>query len=564
MNEQKRKPIGILLTVILIAALLTICLELGLSYLRPDTPGSIPKHLIHFAIMFILLGGAVLLCLFCPPFKKLWAWIDEHILDKETRPIAIDIIYAVIAGLMLLHHFYVILYYPTIPAGATKFAPIWIVLAAVTVLLDKSWQKTSFRLAALFLICTFERLYFKKLSITSNNMVFFASAIYALFICLGLFSTLHSSVRKSFLKVLCALWALATLVLCLASLYNAWTGAQIKNLAGSTIYLFEGRLSVFAIPTITSSILGCACIMALVGFALSEHILTKISFLFIAFISMVTNSLTDSRSSFIILATMLAGMICIGLWTIYQNKKALHSTKKTILIITSLAICFAICFFVAVEGQRILGLKFVEIRNKGNIIISTAKAEEIDAKDQLESIVLSQPPQFEQRDVWLSNEASIDNTLSGRIGLWKIILDYIQNNPQNLLCGLSIDGSVAPAIGWPAHCHNLLLQNLLENGLPSLFLLIALFSYGIGFSLRIWKRNNASFWMRVLPLPMVSILLWETVECLSHFSYGHPPMTLLWFFLGATITVSKSLGKAPKTTEQPAIPAESAVTETGE
>lgn len=53
-------------------------------------------------------------------------------------------------------------------------------------------------------------------------------------------------------------------------------------------------------------------------------------------------------------------------------------------------------------------------------------------------------------------------------------------------------------------------------------------------------------------------------ECLTHFSFGHPPMTLFWFFLGATITVSKSLGKAPKAAEQPAIPAESAVTETGE
>ena len=96
MSEQKKKPIGILLTVILISALLTVCLELGLGYLRPDVTGSIPKHLIHFAIMFLLLGGTTLLCLFCPPFKKLWAWLNKNIMTQETRPIAIDIIYAII------------------------------------------------------------------------------------------------------------------------------------------------------------------------------------------------------------------------------------------------------------------------------------------------------------------------------------------------------------------------------------------------------------------------------------------------------------------------------------
>ena len=163
MIERRKNPAGILLTIILISALLTVCLELGLNYLRPGTSGSIPKHLIHFTIMFTLLGGATLLCLFCPPFKKLWAWLDQHVMTAETRPITIDITYAVLAGLMLLHHFYVILYYPAVPSGATKFAPFWIVLAALTVILGKSWRETSFRIAAAFLILNFERLYIEKL-----------------------------------------------------------------------------------------------------------------------------------------------------------------------------------------------------------------------------------------------------------------------------------------------------------------------------------------------------------------------------------------------------------------
>lgn len=564
MNKQKRKPVGILLTVILIAALLTICLELGLIYLHPNTPGSLLKHLIHFAIMFVLLGSSVLLCLFCPPFKKLWAWIDEHILTQETRPIAIDIIYAVIAGLMLLHHFYVILYYPTIPAGATKFAPLWIVFAMLSVFLSKHWQKISFPLVSLFLIFTFERLYTKWLFIINNtNTIYFVSGIYAFFICFNVFSALKPTLWKLFLKTLCSLWTIASLFICIVSLYSAWTGNQIENFAGSTVYLFEGRLSIFSVPTITSSILGCGCIMALIAFTLSKHTPVKILLLFSVLVCIITNSLTDSRSSFMTLSIMMAGMIGLCFWTKYRNQSTgKHSGKQTALIIFSLSLCCGICFFAFVEGQRFLGPKFVEIRNNGGIFPS-AGAEE-PTTPPYESAISTEPLQFEQRDVWFSENSDINETLHGRLQIWKNGLEHIQLNPYVLIYGKSIDGSVGPNIGRPDHSHNILLQTLLEGGIPALLLYLSLIFYGVFHAFRLWNRKGIPFWQRILPLPVFSILLWEMAECLTHFSYGHPPMTLFWFFLGATITVSKSLGKAPKATEQPAIPAESAITETGE
>lgn len=562
MNEQKRRPVGILLTVILIAALLTVCLELGLGYLRPDIPGSIPKHLIHFGIMFALLGGAVLLCLFCPPFKKLWAWIDEHILSQETRPIAIDIIYAVFIGLMLLHHFYVILYYPTIPTGATKFAPIWLILAAVTVLLGKSWRNISFRLAAIFFLFSFERLYLEKLAVTGETAVYFFSAIYALFICLGAFSVFRPSVRKPFLQTLCVLWTLATLALSIAGLYTAWTGIQIPNFVGTTIHVEKGRLWVFAYPTITATFCGCGSIMTLIGFSASKHKSLKIFFILSCLISLIANSLTDARASFIVLAFMISGTICISLWSIYRNNKFSHcSRKKTSLIIIALIFCFGLCFYGAVEGQRLLGACFIEARNNETIIIPTAKAEEPVTETQPEPIETISPPMFDQRDVWFSDETNIDYTLNGRIGLWRRASEYVHKYPLTLLFGKSVDGTVNISIVKDNHSHNLLLQTLLEGGFPSLLLFFSLILFGIFHSFKLWNRRGVPFWQHMLPIPMFAILLWEIVECVSHFSFGHPPMTLLWFFLGATITVTKSLEKTPKANEVPAsIPA----TETGE
>ena len=563
-NVRKKNPAGTVLTVMLLAALLTICLELGLSYLRPDTPGSIPKHLIHFAVMFTLLGGAVLLCLFCPPFKKLWAWIDEHILSKETRPIAIDIIYAVIAGLMLLHHFYVLLHYPVIPTGATRLAPFWIVFAAITVLLGKSWQNGSFWLAAVFFIFSFERLYIEKLIVTGETAVYFSSAIYSFFICLSAFSILRPSVWKPFLQILCSLWAVAILALSIVGLYVSWTGGQIANLVGTTNYMFKGRLSLFAIPTITSSILGSGIIMMLVGFSVSTHKPIRLFYLLSCFVALVTNSLTDSRSSFLMIALMLTGVMSLGLWTIYRNQKGNNfSGKKTMLVVILLVVFFCGCFYGTIEGQRYLGPQFVEIRNNGYIIPS-AKAEESITEKTTESTATPEPPKFSQRNVWISDSTDINYILSDRFSAWQKGFKYIRDNPDTLLYGLSIDGSVAPIVGREDHSHNILLQILLEGGIPTLLLYLSLMFYGVYHAFRLWNRRGIPFWQRVLPLPVFSILLLEMAECLTHFSFGLPPMTLFWFFLGATITVSKSLGKAPKTTEQPAIPAESAVTETGE
>ncbi len=562
MNVRKKNPAGIVLTVMLLAALLTICLELGLSYLRPDTPGSIPKHLIHFAIMFALLGGAILLCLFCPPFKKLWAWIDEHILTQETRPVAIDIIYAVIAGLMLLHHFYVLLYYPTIPAGATKFAPIWIVFAAVTIFFNKSWRSNCFRIAAIFLIYTFERLFIKNLSLTGNDTVYYSSSIYALFICLGAFLSLRVSVRKFFLQALCTVWTLATLALSLLGLYTAWTGIRLLNLVNAEVYVWIGRLHIFSSPTITAGILGCGVIMGLIGFSITKNKFCKTLFLIISIVITATNSLTDSRSSIFMLSCMVAGMISLSLWNFIQNREVnrTHQQCKTILAILSILLCFVLCFFLSVESQRAMGHKIIDIRNNRGII-PVAIAEESIPNSTPAPTATPKPPQFNHREVWLSANEESEDGLDGRISLWRLAPNYIQKNPQTLLYGVTIDGSVAPIVGREDHSHNILLQTLLEGGIPSLLLYLSLVFYGVFHAFRLWNRRDVPFWQQVLPLPVFSILLWEMAECLTHFSFGHPPMTLFWFFLGATITVSKSLGKTPKANE---IPTTIPDTETGE
>ena len=527
---------------VLIGALLTVCLQLGLSYIRPNAVGSIPKHLIIFAAMAAVMIVAVLLCGYTRPIRKLWDNINQHILDPETRKPILDILYAILAITMLLHHFYVILYYPTIPAGATKLAPIWMILAALTVLMGRTWRGKGFLFASLMLIYAFERTYLKNLTISGETGVYFFSAIYSMFFAAGVFAAVKPNYQKTLLQVLCALWSLGTLGLCVVGLYTAWTGNQIHNFGGGIALLerWEKRLYIFSIPTVAAAYTGCGALVALVGFSISKHKLTKAGYLLICLITMITTPLTDSRSSTIMISFMIAGTICLAVWTILFKYAENKQIKKRIPLITIVLItCLILCFTGSLISQRFLAREYISIRDRGGLITSTALAEDSIVADPIPTP--TSPPGFRQRELLALDGEELNSPLSGRLTIWQNVFKYIIKQPQTMLYGLSIDGSVAAAVNREDHVHNILLQTLLEGGIPSLLLYLSMLIYFFYHTCRLWKRWRLPLWQRMLPLPVLSVCLLEMAECLSHFSYGHPPMTVFWFFLGCTVAVSKSI-----------------------
>ncbi len=535
LRNGKSRAGGILLAV-LFAALLTVCLELGLGYIRPESIRTIPKHLIHFLILFVLVLGAGLLFACCPPFQKARAWLDRRLLNGETRKPVGEIIYAAAAGGMLLHHFYVLLYYPVLTAGAVRLAPLWVVMAAVTILMGKTWRDRGFLLAALWFIFTFERLFLKNLALTGNDTVYFFTAAYAFFFAYGVFFVLRPSLRAPFLRVLCALWSLGTAALCAVGLYTAWTGLPVQNAAGGANIILLGRLMIFGNPNpnITACILACGTAVALLGFSLEKNRLVKALYLAAAFVSVVTVSLTDSRSTYMMIAFLLAGMVCLGIRQRAEGRLRIDGKGQKILAASALLLCFAVCFFLAVKGQQQLSGAFMKVRDRGGLL-PMARAEETAAESPL--------PSFDQRDAWVTEDQDLDTVLTGRYEIWRNVFHYLREHPETLLTGLSVDGSAAAAGGREEHVHNILLQTLLEGGIPGLLLFLAILVYFLRHAWTLWGKRNLPFWQRVLPLPVLAILLQEMAECLTHFSFGHPPVTVFWFFMGCTVAVSKSVRK---------------------
>lgn len=534
--RSKRNRAGQALLAALFAALLTMCLELGLGYLKPGSVSSVPAHLIHFGIMLVLVSGLWLPCVYCTPFRKAWAWLDAHLMDGAKRKPAVEICYAVLAGLMLLHHFYVIIYYPVVTSGAVKLAPLWLLLAGLTVMMGKIWRDKGVLLASLSLIFAFERLFLKNLALTGNDTVYFFTGIYAVFIAYSLFFVLRPAFRIPFLKAFCALWSLGMLAYCAAGLYTAWTGVSVYNLAEDRTVVQYGRLIIFTNATTVAGSIACGTVVALLGFALVKNKIAKACYLLVGLISALTVSLTGSRSGFMMTGFMISGTICLCLWQLLKKKVGeKKENKKIVLAAASLLLCFILCFFLAVEGQRQLSDIFMKIRDERGMLISSASAE-----GEAEETPTKPPPSFRQRDAWITDGGDINGVLSGRFDIWQTAFKYIQDHPETLLTGLSVDGSVAGVANRSDHIHNILLQVLLEGGLPGLFLYLALSVYFFIQACSLWKRN-LSLWQWMLPLPVLAILLMEMAECLTHFSFGHPPVTIFWFFMGCTVAVSKTV-----------------------
>jgi hypothetical protein len=268
----------------------------------------------------------------------------------------------------------------------------------------------------------------------------------------------------------------------------------------------------------------------------------------------LTNVLTDARSSFVMISFAAAVTVCLGLYGAWKKhcaeKKTAGGWKHSLVTVLSLALCFAVSIVGMMIGQRALAKGFVAARDRGALLVSTAQAEgendgEATGKTGLTGNQEDQgiSADIAIRETDLGDLKDLNAVLSGRVDIWKKALEYYTEHPGDLPFGLSVDGAVNEALQIDAHCHNMLVQTLMEGGLVGLGLLLGLIGYFLYHTAQLWRRWKLPLWQRALPIPALAILLMEMAECLTHFSYGHVPMTILYFFIGCSVAMSLGLKK---------------------
>ena len=339
---------------------------------------------------------------------------------------------------------------------------------------------------------------------------------------------------KRFLKTFAACWTLSFTVLCLAGLYCVFSGIRITDYSGK---YYLGLNSVSALTLLsdhyntTSVNLSVSMMIALFGFAVSERKTTKVLYLLAAGCMFICLSLSGGRSG------ELSACIGLGASTALLLQKKLHQkfSKKWALILISLLLVLAI----AVTGMLMLkaaqkGVNHLLNRQKAGILVTAASAEEI-------SVTATETTEIYTRSFFQSN------FLSDRDLVWKEAIHAFFTHPEYWLTGTSISTAMTDIravsnIPKVSHFHNILLQILIETGFPGLLIGLLFLFFLLRGILRLIRTADRPLWERFLILPVISVLLIETVESCSRLA-ANAYLNLTAMLFGGLILVVTAKSK---------------------
>ena len=492
-----------------------------------------------------------------------WKTLDEKFLNPETRPVELDWIYAVGALLLFLHHFVILLFYPVWAAGAQKLTPFFILFALISVLLGKLWRRKECWILLAFWAWMLFRVFLEKRTVPVEAIIILSAALYAFFVAYPACLVLRPGLRKPFLTILAGIWVLISTVLAVWGVALCWTGARVNNFTGEFFGLTGyGRLALFSNPNITGGFFACGVFMALALITLVKNKALRVLSLLSCVPMVMATSLSGTRCASIAISVAFCLLICLLL----QNP-----LKKIKFRYGILALVFVLCFGALTLAQIRFNGYFVQFRNSRSAsaqtvpavraaAIPSARAEESDnfeeADNSAESEESDNPAKSDnlavsgesdesgESSLWIQqrgslNFSSLDDLTSGRISIWVDGFRYFRQSPRQILFGDSILNPGLKALRMN-HYHNIFLQVLYESGTIGFLLFAAFLVIFLIHAFRLIREDSLPLWQRFLPAPALSILVMDLMDCLTLFANGHPPMTLLWFFMGATIAVSQA------------------------
>lgn len=472
--------------------------------------------------------------------KEKREWIRQleiNVIDPETRHISISILYMAFAMTMLLHHIYVMLYLNKVLDGSEAFQIPWIIFAIISIILGRMWKDKGFWLFSALLILRFLRLAIPDFNVYLNNNSSIILGSYAFFGCYSVGRVLGEKNRKSFLRVFCAVWTIAVTALSALGIYAAWNNLEIYNLGGWKIFLTDdGRLRLIYYPVTSGMLLSASIAVTMIAIFMEKKVLSKVLYTVAVIILLLAQLLTAARVSYITTAAETSAIICVLLFCKIKGRiSKTNPCRKIVAAITIIA-----CFTVLLISFTYLQLYMVDginaVYHKGSLL-GTALAE---TTEQLK---------IDLNNRKLDYNNGLDSLLTGRITIWKQTFQAIGEDPTILVYGLSSKGAISAVnriragLGQSsvAHCHNVLLQTLLEDGLPGLFLYLGIIFVFFRHGFRLLKDQNDLIWKRFLPLPVFGCLLGEMVDNTTHVSGDGPQMTIMYLFIGLTVAASTFL-----------------------
>ena len=466
--------------------------------------------------------------------KNFLKTVDQKILNPETRLKGITYLYMVFAGLLLLHHIYVIIYHKEVLNGATVFFVPFVILIVVNFFLGKLWKDKLFYVFLALLVLKIVRTAMIEEYAVEVSTEYFVLSAYAYFGCYGIARVIPRDKWKVFLSILCFLWTIAAVVFASFGLKAAFTGEPIANL-GTEAFIVKNdhRLYLLHHPVSSGVILSTCMSFAVFGCFLTKTKILKPFYIAAALVLFLTASLTGTRTAYILSGASLGLLLYIPLRDLLKPgvPKSLIKTggKYAVLFLTVIITAALVAWL---QSKTINLLHYIQLR--GGLVISNAYAENETA------LAAVQERGFDYT-------GSVDVLFTGRLTIWQNALDVVFSNLENALLGVSVYNTMIPVweirlskgLFYVYHCHNTFVQHLLENGIPALLLYCSIVFTVIYHAIRVLKNRNLPFWQRMLPITALVCLLEGLGDNTCHVNFGYPQMTLLYLFAGFSTTLSQ-------------------------
>ena len=187
---------------------------------------------------------------------------------------------------------------------------------------------------------------------------------------------------------------------------------------------------------------------------------------------------------------------------------------------------------------------FEAVKTRGSLAVSAAAAEEEPETEE---------PEKEESDTRQKNITTRDfSSLSNREVIWENAIRYLLDHPAVLIFGESVcdpmAGANETASFKAAHCHNVILEILLESGIIGLLIAAAFAVYTAIHAFRILNSRTLPLRTCIFPAAAASILVGDLAESFTWFrSTQSLPLPVMFITAGCICAFGKRKGKTQKT-----------------
>ena len=314
--------------------------------------------------------------------------------------------------------------------------------------------------------------------------------------------------RKLFLSI-GAVWSAGMAFLACVGIHAAWMRVKFQNLHGSGMIGLWGeaahaRLQLVFLSTISGQLMAVSILIALICAVASRHKAAKLLFSLSILPMLVALSLTDSRTAQISVSAGMALFMLLLIrdrWPGSVRKRSPAPGRPPVFSLLCFSCCFLLLFLLLLLALRQINPLFDALKKASAgwpVLQSAGTQVQMDQRDYLDGTVMT-----------------------GRFEIWHAVLSWLLRHPLYLLIGKSMilpmhEINEAGLLSFEAsHCHNILLQVLLENGLPGFFLLLSVLLQTVLQAGRLIAARKQPLWLRLLPSLLAVICLGECAECLT-------------------------------------------------